>query len=107
MRTKSGLTPILIACQKDYIECVRALFKAGASVKCLTESGNFFDTKINSKLKEVGEKMKSLIETIIKKENIKERDEALVATNQLSPSPRSPRAGSLVAQKAQGAQGRY
>ena len=104
--TRRGLTPIFIACQKDHIECVKALFKAGASVKCLTESGNFFGKKMNSELRGVGEKMKALIKTIIKKENIKERDEALVATTQLSPSPRSPRAGALVAQQTQGVQGR-
>ena len=50
--------------------------------------------------------MKELIKTITKKENIKERDEALVATTQLSPSPRSPRAGALVAQQTQGVQRR-
>ena len=67
----------------------------------------FLAQKKNSKLKGVSEEMKELIKTIIKKENIKERDEALVATTQLSPSPRSPRAGALVAQQTQGAQGRY
>jgi len=70
----------------------------------LNRRWHFFGTQINRKLKGVSEEMKKLIETITKKENIKDGDKALKNIAQARPSPDASRAE---ARPAQATRGRY
>lgn len=88
LATKDGATPLFEACVNNHNDIAKALFKAGADVGCLQESGWLYGTKLKEELELVGDEMKQLIKEFINPENIENRNKGLA--NRRQPNKRQP-----------------